>query len=91
MVSQFGNDIGHDGTRYVTKLPFKPDHEQLPDNFSVCEGRLTSLKRRLTSKGILREYDTIFTEYEKNGIIERVPSHEIAGEVGGVHYLPHRP
>jgi hypothetical protein len=46
----------------------------------VCEGRLTSLKRRLTSKGILREYDTIFTE--KNGIIERVPSHLIAGEVG---------
>ncbi|CAB4030027.1 integrase core domain, partial, partial [Paramuricea clavata] len=90
-VSQFENDIGHDGTRYVTKLPFKPDHEQLPDNFSVCEGRLTCLKRRLTSKGILREYDTIFTEYEKNGIIERVPSHEIAGEVGGVHYLPHRP
>ncbi|CAB4033226.1 Transposable element Tcb2, partial [Paramuricea clavata] len=91
VVSQFENDIGHDGTRYVTKLPFKPDHEQLPDNFRVCEGRLTSLKRRLTSKGILREYDTIFTEYEKSGIIERVPSHEIGGEVGGVHYLPHRP
>jgi hypothetical protein len=98
VVSQFENDIGHDRTRYVMKSPFKPDHEQRQDNFSVCEGRLTSLKRRLTSlkrrltsKGILREYDTIFTEYEKTGIIERVPSHEIAGEVGGVHYLPHRP
>ncbi|CAB4006308.1 Hypothetical predicted protein, partial [Paramuricea clavata] len=64
VVSQFENDIGHDGTRYVTKLPFKPDHEQLPDNFNSTK---------------------------KNGLIERVPSHEIAGEVGGVHYLPHRP
>ena len=37
----------HDGTRYVTKLPFKPDHEPLPDNFKVSKTRLESLKGRL--------------------------------------------
>jgi hypothetical protein len=40
VVDQFENDIIHDGTRYITKLPFKPDHEVLPDNFKVCEGGL---------------------------------------------------
>lgn len=54
------------------------------------EGRLKALKPKLTSKGILSEYKAIFTEYKKSGIIEHVSSHEIAKEVGGAHYLPHR-
>ena len=91
VVSDFRNNIIHDGTRYVTKLPFKPDHEPLPDNFAVSEGRLKSLKGRLVSKGILNDYDKIFKYYEQNGIIEQVPANEVAGEVGQVHYLPHRP
>ena len=91
VVSDFRNNIIHDGTRYVTKLPFKLDHEPLPDNFAVSEGRLKSLKGRLVSKGILNDYDKIFKDYEQNGIIEQVPANEVAGEVGQVHYLPHRP
>ena len=35
VVNDFENNIVHDGTRYVAKLPFKPDHEPLPDNFKV--------------------------------------------------------
>ena len=81
----------HDGTRYVAKLQFKPDHEPLPDNFKVSETRLKSLKGRLKSKGILNAYDEIFKEYEKTGIIEQVPSSELVAEVGKVHYLPYRP
>ncbi|CAB4039144.1 PREDICTED: uncharacterized protein LOC100197852, partial [Paramuricea clavata] len=91
VVDQFENDIIHDGTRYITKLPFKPDHEVLPDNFKVCEGRLKSLKNKLAVSNILHEYNQIFSEYEENGIIERVPSAEVARETGQVHYLPHRP
>ena len=72
VVSQFEKDIVHNGTRYVAKLPFKPDHESLPDNFGVSEGRLTSLKNRLATKGILNDYDNIFSEYEEIGIIEPV-------------------
>ena len=33
----------------------------------------------------------IFSEYEENGIIERVPVDKVAKETGQVHYLPHRP
>ena len=43
------------------------------------------------SKGILNDCDKILKDYEQNGIIEQVPANEDAGEVGQVHYLPHRP
>ena len=91
VVTDFQSNIVHDGTRYVTKLPFKPDHEPLPDNFKVSKTRLESLKGRLKSKGVLNAYDDIFKEYEKTGIIEQVPTNEVVAEVGKVHYLPHRP
>ena len=91
IVAQFENDIIRDGTRYITKLPFKPDHEVLPDNFKICEGRLKTLKNKLIAGNILHKYDHIFSEYEENGIIEHVPLDEVAKETGQVHYLPHRP
>ena len=40
VVTDFQSNIVHDGTRYVTKQPFKPDHEPLPDNFKVSKTRL---------------------------------------------------
>ena len=70
VINQFEKDIYHNGTRYVTKLPFKPDCYPLPDNFTVCENRLKSLKRRLTGKEIFKDYNEIFKEYEVNNIIE---------------------
>lgn len=91
VVTNFTNDIFHDGLRYVTKLPFKPDHEELPDNFVVCKKRLQSLRHRLGSQNILYDYDKVFKDYENNGIIEKVPNNEIAKVDGTVHYLPHRP
>ena len=56
---------------YVAKLPFKPDHEPLPDNFKVNETRLKSLKVRLKSKRILHAYDDIFKEYEKTELLNK--------------------
>ena len=91
IVAQFENDIIHDGTRYITKLPFKPDHEVLPDNFKIWEGWLKTLKNKLIAGNILHEYDHVFSEYEENGIIELVPLDEVAKQTGQVHYLPHRP
>ena len=56
---------------YVAKLPFKPDHVPLPDNFKVNETRLKSLKVRLKSKRILHAYDDIFKEYEKTELLNK--------------------
>ena len=41
---KFEKEIYHNGIRYVTKLPFRPDHDPLPDNYSTSEKRLISLK-----------------------------------------------
>ena len=91
VIHSFERDIFHNGQRYVTKLPFKKDHEFLPDNFSVCEQRLKKLKNHLTSENMIEKYDEIFKEYEQNKIIEKVEIDEIPKEPGQVHYLPHRP
>ena len=91
VIDRFKEDIIFDGKRYVTKLPFKPNHESLPDNYSLCEKRLSSLRRRLEKDPkLLSEYHAIFKDYEENRIIERVQEDE-AAVPGAVHYIPHRP
>ena len=91
VVHQFENDIVHNGSRYEVKLPFKPDHDTLPDNFVTSNKRLVSLVKRLENSEVLPRYNEVFKEYEKEKIIERVPEDEIPAEIGKVHYLPHRP
>ena len=44
---KFVDEIEFDGARYVTKLPFKPDYEFVPDNYRLSRKRLISLRSRL--------------------------------------------
>ena len=37
VIDDFEKCIFYNRQKYVTKLPFRPGHEFLPDNFSVCE------------------------------------------------------
>jgi len=90
VIDDFENHIFHDGSRYVTKLPFKPDHDPLSDNFNVSQRRLKSNVRKLKSSGIYDDYHEVLKEYESEKIIERVPPDEVYKESGTVHYLPHR-
>jgi len=91
VVNSFQRDISFNGDRYVVKLPFKPDHDLIPDNFVVCSKRLKSLKKKLEKTEMIADYEKIFKEYERDKIIEKVPDDEIVKGVGEVHYLPHRP
>ena len=91
VMKNFKSDIQFNGTRYVVKLPFKIDHEFLPDNRRNCERRLNALCKRLQKKPEqCKLYDKLFREYERDGIIEQVPPDDI-GEPGKVCYLSHRP
>ena len=90
MIDEFEKHIVHDGSRYETKLPFKPDHDPLSDNFNVSQRRLKSNVRKLKSSGILDDYHDVLKEYERENIIERVPPDEVYKENGTAHYLPHR-
>ena len=32
---EFKNEIKFDGERYITLLPFKPEHDVIPDNYQI--------------------------------------------------------
>ena len=91
LAEEFDQSIEFDGKNYVVKLPWKDvDAGLLPDNYSLCKGRLNSLVKRLKKKpDMLKEYDSIISTQEKEGIIEseNIDEHKPAGEV---HYIPHR-
>ena len=71
------------------RLPFKEDHDLLPDNFALCKSRLVSLLRRLSVKpDVSRQYNDVIREQLKQGIIEPVRQGTTNG-VGKVHYIPH--
>ena len=91
VTTRFEKSITFDGERYVARLPFKPNHDLIPDNFKVCENRLSSLKSKLQKQGMLDKYNNVFNDYLENGIIEEVPKDEIVKDTGSVHYVPHRP
>ena len=75
--------------RYQVQLPFKEDHELLPDNFALCKSRLASLLKRLNLKPeVLKHYDDVIRDQRKQGIVEPVEQGTDNG-VGEVHYLPH--
>ncbi|XP_057297637.1 uncharacterized protein LOC130628670 [Hydractinia symbiolongicarpus] len=90
VINDFENHVYHDGSRYVTRLPFKPDHDPLPDNYFVSEQRLRSTAKKLHALGIYDDYDNIFKQYVQEDIIEKVGRDEVIRESGNVHYLPHR-
>ncbi len=78
-----------DQGRYQVRLPFKENHNILPDNFALAEARLNSLLRRLKSKPeIARQYGEVIKDQLSNGIIEQVEPSNNNG-VGRVHYIPH--
>ena len=91
VVHSFQRDIAFNGSRYVVKLPFKPDHELIPDKCDVCRDRLKSLKRKLNANEMFENYGRIFEDYEKANIIEKVVESDVDKDAGQVHYLPHRP
>ena len=52
---QFKLDITFNGERYVTKLPFKPHADIIPDNFSLSFKRLQSLEKKFSCNPKLKE------------------------------------
>ena len=76
------------GNRYSVKLPWKEDHDNLPDNYMNSQARMKGQLRQLKREPeLLKEYDRIIKEQAEQGIIEQVTSLEKADKV---HYLPHQ-
>ena len=85
---RFISDIKFENSRYSVSLPFKENRPILPDNYQLSLNRLKKLKERLDkTPHLLNEYDKIFDEYLKLGIIEEV---QTKGNTDQVVYLPHK-
>ena len=82
-------DIAFDKTegKYQVDLPWKEEQSLQNSNFGLCVSRLHHLNSRLSKEGLLNQYDDIFKEQERTGIIERVPADEENNK--DVHFLPH--
>ena len=84
----FIREIKHDGERYSVPLPWKSNHEILPDNYENSKSRLLSLFKRLKREpDVLKQYDEIIRQQKNDGIIEKV--NDTSTSVGKLHYLPH--
>ena len=85
---QFEEEIRFTDGRYEVKLPWKPNHPMLPDNYFLSKKRLQGLLTKLKQdRELSKEYDSIIKTQEEMGIIERVSDEECT--VGRTHYLPH--
>ena len=82
-------DLAFDKTEGIHQvdLPWKEEQSLQNSNFGLCVSRFHHLNSHLSKEGPLDQYDDIFKEQERTGIIERVPTDEENNKV--VHFLPH--
>ena len=71
---------------YEARLPWKGDHPPLPSNESGSLKRLGSLVQRLKKTGRLDEYDAIFQDQLREGIVEEADMPASGKEF----YIPHK-
>ncbi|XP_055944574.1 uncharacterized protein LOC129975535 [Argiope bruennichi] len=72
--------------RYEVCLPWKSGYPELESNKELATKRLMSTTKNLIRSGHLSEYDDVFNEWIREGIIEIVNEDKNKG-----HYLPHHP
>eukprot|EP00795_Rhopilema_esculentum_P016014 gene16014-7350_t len=82
---QFEEEIQFKNGRYEVKLPWKPNHPLLPDNYVLCRKRLQGLSHKLKAdSNLMKEYSSIMKLQEEMGIIERVKDDQEAPTVAEI-------
>ncbi|KAK6762039.1 hypothetical protein RB195_022943 [Necator americanus] len=73
VLENFNNSIARRNVGYVVRLPFKEDHEYLPDNKILALHRLRSVLRKYQQEPhILQQYHSIFQDQAAENILEEV-------------------
>ncbi|GFX03241.1 integrase catalytic domain-containing protein [Trichonephila clavipes] len=75
---------------YIVSIPWIEGNEKLEDHYSLAKGRLEKTVKTLKFTGRLFDYEQVFVDWEKEGIIEKIAQDE-PNNGGEFHYLPHRP
>ena len=78
--------INKENDRYVIKLPWKLNKNDLHDNYKGAKLRLVKLTRNLQRDGKLIEYNNAIMDYLKQGVAEVISSENSMTK----YYLPHR-
>ena len=67
----FQQSVSRDDGRYMVSWPWKPNHD-LPDNYTLAKGRLTSLLRRLRREpDTLHAYDQVLQDQQRKASSRR--------------------
>ncbi|XP_071033036.1 uncharacterized protein [Parasteatoda tepidariorum] len=79
--------------RYQVCLPWLEGRVTLSDHKELAKKRLSNTVQSLNSSNMLKAYQDVFDEWEKEGIIEQVLSdhNNINNAESAEHFLPHRP
>ena len=87
-IDTFKGTLNYDGERYISRLPFVENPEELPCKYILTKNRTENLIKKLRKDPeLLKEYSNIIDEYIQEGILEEVPT---IHKTNAVHYLPHR-
>ncbi|GFQ85709.1 DUF1758 domain-containing protein [Trichonephila clavata] len=88
-LKHFKNTILRDDEgRCIISIPWIEGSETLEDHYS--KGRLGEAVKTLKFTGRLFDFEHVFVDWEKKGIIEKIAQDE-PNKCGKFHYLPHRP
>jgi len=93
VLKKFFETIRFDNGRYEVALPWKSKvaKDNLRNNERLARKRLEGLNLKLDKDPNMKQlYNAVLKGYEKEGIIEEVPSSEIVSPYP-TYYLPHRP
>ena len=74
--------------KYVTRLPWKTDEVQLPNNKALAIGRLKSTVKKLEKLEKIEQYDAIMQEQISLGMLIPVTEKSTSASI---HYVPHHP
>ncbi|GFS67792.1 integrase catalytic domain-containing protein [Trichonephila clavipes] len=90
-LKHFENTVLRDDEgRYIVSIPWIEGNDKLEDYYSFATGILEKTVKTLKFTGRLFDYEQVFVDWEKEGIIEKITQNEPKNG-GKFHYLPHRP
>ncbi|GFU87585.1 DUF1758 domain-containing protein [Trichonephila clavipes] len=90
-LKHFENTVLRDDEgRYIVSIPWIEGNEKLEIYYSLSKGRLEKTEKTLKFTGRLFDYEQVFVNWEKEGIIEKIAQDEPKNG-GKFHYLPRRP
>ncbi|GFX61892.1 integrase catalytic domain-containing protein [Trichonephila clavipes] len=91
VLNYFRETLDQDSTgRYKVNLPWLEGHPPLPDNKELAQKRLKNTVKSVKLANLLNEYQEVFNQWEREGIIEPIHGENDIPENLEVHYLPHR-